>query len=156
MGDRERKVKLRNIMKYLDVKSFDDFKDVFKRMVGEMLENCLEGKIGDKFGYTKYNYRNKNGENSCNGYSKKTLNSSLGEIEIKVSGERDGGQSRLLEKVYAAIDEQTALSELENFDEKLDNNIVRLQYTGMITGLIYRQISNIRKGSEHLFTPQML
>ena len=36
--EQERKENLRNIMKGLDVKIFDDLKDVFKLMVGEMLE----------------------------------------------------------------------------------------------------------------------
>ena len=60
-------------MKGLDVKNFDDLKDVFKMMVGEMLENGLDGELDDELGYTKYDYRNKEGENSRNGYSKKTL-----------------------------------------------------------------------------------
>ena len=34
--EQERKENLRNIMKRLDVKNFDDLKDVFKMMVGEM------------------------------------------------------------------------------------------------------------------------
>ena len=38
--EQERKENLRNIMKGLDVKNFDDLKDVFKMMVREMLENC--------------------------------------------------------------------------------------------------------------------
>ena len=32
-------------MKGLDVKNFDDLKDVFKMMVGEMLENGLNGEL---------------------------------------------------------------------------------------------------------------
>ena len=40
-AEKEHKDNLRNIMKGLDVKIFDDLKDVFKMMVGEMLENCL-------------------------------------------------------------------------------------------------------------------
>ena len=46
-------------MKSLDVKNFEDLKDVFKLMVGEMLENGLEGELDDKLGYTKYDYRHK-------------------------------------------------------------------------------------------------
>ena len=68
-AEKERKENLRNIMKGLDVKNFEDLKDVFKLMVGEMLENGLEGELDDELGYTKYNYRNKEGENSRNGYS---------------------------------------------------------------------------------------
>ncbi len=51
-AEKERKDNLRNIMKGLDVKNFDDLKDVFKMMVGEMLENGLDGEIDDELGYT--------------------------------------------------------------------------------------------------------
>ena len=61
-AEQERKENLRNIMKGLDVKNFDDLKDVFKMMVGEMLENGLDGELDDELGYTKYDYRNKEGE----------------------------------------------------------------------------------------------
>ena len=83
-AEQERKENLRNIIKDLDVKNFEDLKDVFKLMVGEMLENVLEGELDDELGYTKYDYRNNDVDNSRNGYSKKTLKTSFGEIEIKV------------------------------------------------------------------------
>ena len=51
-AEQERKENLRNIMKGLDVKNFDDLKDVFKMMVGEMLENGLDGELDDELGYT--------------------------------------------------------------------------------------------------------
>ena len=51
-AEKERKDNLRNIMKGLDVKNFDDLKDVFKMMVGEMLENGLDGELDDELGYT--------------------------------------------------------------------------------------------------------
>ena len=89
-AEKERKENLRNIMKGLDVKNFDDLKDVFKMMVGEMLENGLDGELDCELGYTKYDYRNKEGNNSRNGYSKKTLKTSFGETEIKVPRDRDG------------------------------------------------------------------
>ena len=89
-AEKERKENLRSIMQGLDVKNFDDLKDVFKLMVGEMLENGLDGELDDKLGYTKYDYHNKKGENSRNGYSKKTLKTSFGETEIKVPRDRDG------------------------------------------------------------------
>ena len=47
-AEQERKENLRNIMKGLDVKNFDDLKDVFKMMVGEMLENGLDGELDDE------------------------------------------------------------------------------------------------------------
>lgn len=89
-AEKERKDHLRAIMQGLDIKSFDDLKDVFKLMVGEMLENGLEGELDDELGYTKYDYRNKSGENSRNGYSKKTLKTSFGETDIRIPRDRNG------------------------------------------------------------------
>ena len=77
--EQERKKNLRNIMKGLKLKNFNDLKDVFKMMVGEMLENGLDRELDDELDYTKYDYRNKEGENSRNGYSKKTLKTSFGD-----------------------------------------------------------------------------
>ena len=103
-AEQERKENLRNIMKGLDVKNFEDLKDVFKLMVGEMLENGLEGELDDELGYTKYDYRNKDGENSRNGYSKKTLKTSFGETEIKVPRDRDGEfEPQLVKKNKATL-----------------------------------------------------
>ena len=61
-AEKERKENLRNIMKGLDVKNFDDLKDVFKMMVGEMLENGLDGELDDELckqcsNYNKFNLR---------------------------------------------------------------------------------------------------
>ena len=55
----ERKENLRNIMRGLDVKSFDNLKDVFKLMVGEMIKNGLDGELDDELGYTNKSRVNK-------------------------------------------------------------------------------------------------
>lgn len=89
-AEKERKESLRNIMQGLDVKNFDDLKDVFKLMVGEMIENGLEGELDDELGYSKYDYRNKAVDNSRNGYSKKTVKSSFGDLELKIPRDRNG------------------------------------------------------------------
>lgn len=72
-AEQERKENLRNIMKGLDVKSFDDLKDVFKMMVGEMLENGLDGELDDELGYTKYDYRNKEAKTAATAILKRHL-----------------------------------------------------------------------------------
>ena len=126
--EKERKDNLRNIMKGMDVKNFDDLKDVFKMMVGEMLENGLDGELDDELGYTKYDYRNKEGENSRNGYSKKTLKTSFGETEIKVPRDRDGEfEPQLVKK------NQTTLT------GDIEEKIISMYAKGMTT----RQISDI-------------
>ena len=131
-AEKERKENLRNIMKGLDVKSFDDLKEVFKLMVGEMLENGLEGELDDELGYTKYDYRNKDGDNSRNGYSKKTLKTSFGETEIKVPRDRDGEfEPQLVKK------NQTTLT------GDIEEKILSMYAKGMTTSDIETHIQDI-------------
>lgn len=131
-AEKERKENLRNIMKGLDVKNFDDLKDVFKLMVGEMLENGLEGELDDELGYTEYDYRNKEGENSRNGYSKKTLKTSFGETEIKVPRDRNGEfEPQLVKK------NQTTLT------GDIEEKILSMYAKGMTTSDIESHIQEI-------------
>lgn len=58
-------------------------------MMGQMLESALDEELEEQFGYSKYNYCNKPTDNSRNGYSKKTLKSSSGEIDISVPRDRN-------------------------------------------------------------------
>lgn len=131
-AEKERKENWRNIMKGLDVKNFDDLKDVFKLMVGEMLENGLEGELDDELGYTKYDYRNKEGGNSRNGYSKKTLKTSFGETEIKVPRDRNGEfEPQLVKK------NQTTLA------GDIEEKILSMYAKGMTTSDIESHIQDI-------------
>ena len=131
-AEKERKENLRNIMKGLDVKNFEDLKDVFKLMIGEMLENGLEGELDDELGYTKYDYRNKSSENSRNGYSKKTLKTSFGETEIKVPRDRDGEfEPQLVKK------NQTTLT------GDIEEKILSMYAKGMTTSDIEMHIQDI-------------
>ena len=131
-AEKERKENLRNIMKGLDVKSFEDLKDVFKLMVGEMLENGLEGELDDELGYTKYDYRHKEGANSRNGYSKKTLKTSFGETENKVPRDRDGEfEPQLVKK------NQTTLT------GDIEEKILSMYAKGMTTSDIETHIQDI-------------
>ena len=131
-AEKERKENLRNIMKGLDVKTFDDLKDVFKLMVGEMLENGLEGELDDQLGYTKYDYRNKTGENSRNGYSKKTLKTSFGETKIKIPRDREGQfEPQLVKK------NQTTLT------GDIEEKILSMYAKGMTTSDIESHIQEI-------------
>ena len=87
---KERKEKLREFLQLLDVEDYSDLRSVFKEMVGEVLENGLEAELDDELGYSKYDYRNKETENSRNGYSRKSVKTSAGPVEIAVPRDRNG------------------------------------------------------------------
>ena len=84
----ERREKLRELLALMEVEDVRDLKSVFKEMVGEVLENGLEAELDDKLGYTKYDCRNKDTDNSRNGHSVKTVKTSAGEVEIAVPRDR--------------------------------------------------------------------
>lgn len=132
VAEKERKENLRNIMKGLDVKNFDDLKDVFKLMIGEMVECGLEGEIEDELGYSKYDYRNKDVENSRNGYSQKKLKTSFGETEIKVPRDRNGE----FEPQLVPKNKTTLAGDIEE-------KILSMYAKGMTTGDIETHIQDI-------------
>ena len=76
-----------------------DLKSVFKEMVGEVLGNVLEAELDDELGYTKYDYRNKETENSRNGHSVKTVKTSAGGVEIAVPRDQNGEFERKSTKI---------------------------------------------------------
>jgi len=89
-----------------------DFSALIKEMMRQMLESVLDGELEEQLGYSKYDYRNKLTDNSRNGYSKKILNSSSGEIDISVPRDRNNGfEPQIIRK------NQTSIS--QDFEEKV-------------------------------------
>lgn len=123
---KERKEKLREFLSLLEVEDMSDLRSVFKDMVGEVLENGLEAELDDELGYSRYDYRNKDTENSRNGYSRKTMKTSAGEVEIAVPRDRNGEfEPRLVKK------NETTLS------GDIEEKIISMYAKGMTTLNIY-------------------
>jgi transposase-like protein len=116
----------------LQCESVADVQELFKDMVAMTLENGLEGELDEELGYTKYDYRNKQTDNSRNGYSEKTLKSSLGEMEIAVPCDRKGEfEPQLVKK------NQTTLS------GDIEEKILSMYAKGMTTADIEAHIRDI-------------
>jgi putative transposase len=89
-----------------------DFSALIKEMMGQMLESALDGELEEQLGYSKYDYRNKSTDNSRNGYSKKTLKSSSGEIDINVPRDRNNEfEPQIIRKHQSSIS--------QDFEEKV-------------------------------------
>lgn len=63
---------------------------MLKDLLGDTLQGMLEAEMDEKLGYSKYDYQNKQTDDSRNGYSKKTVTSSLGEIDLDIPRDRKG------------------------------------------------------------------
>jgi transposase-like protein len=87
---REERKRLLELLQSAGINDVAGVQELFKEMVGTVLESGLEGELEEELGYSKYDYRNKETDNSRNGYSEKTLKSSLGDIDISVPRDRKG------------------------------------------------------------------
>ena len=78
-----RREKLRELLQMANIGSMDDIQNPFKETIAEFMENGLEAEL-DELGYSKYDYKNKDTDNSRNGHSSKTLRTSFGDVEVSV------------------------------------------------------------------------
>ena len=85
-----RKELFRELIAVSGAKTAADAQNLVKEMLSETLEGMLESELDDELGYNRYDYRNKKTDNSRNGYSKKSLATSNGEIELSVPRDRNG------------------------------------------------------------------
>ena len=84
---RENKL-IKELIDQYGVKTTDDIKDMLKDLLGETIQTMLEGEIEEELGYSKYNYEEKDTQNSRNGYSPKSVRSEYGEIELNIPRDR--------------------------------------------------------------------
>ena len=63
---------------------------MLKDLLGDTLQGMLGVEMDEKLGYSKYDYKNKGTDDILNGYSKKTVVSSLGEIDLDIPRDRKG------------------------------------------------------------------
>ena len=84
---RENKL-IKELINQYGVKTTDDIKDMLKDLLGETIQTMLEGEIEEELGYSKYNYEEKDTQNSRNGYSPKSVRSEYGEIELDIPRDR--------------------------------------------------------------------
>jgi putative transposase len=77
---------LRSLIKERGIKDLQGIHELVKELTGSLIQEMLEAELENDLGYSKWDYREKDTTNSRNGYSEKTLKSSLGEIPIKVPG----------------------------------------------------------------------
>ena len=69
----EKKEMLRSLRESYDPQSAEDVQAMLRDLLGDMLQEMLEAEMDDHLGYSKYDYKNKETDDSRNGYSPKTV-----------------------------------------------------------------------------------
>ena len=88
--DPERKAFINSLLEHYQPKDAQDVQDMLKGLLGETLQGMLEAEMDDHLGYSKYDYKNKEKDDSRNGYSPKTVTSSMGTIDLDIPRDRKG------------------------------------------------------------------
>lgn len=129
---KERRKQLLALLQDAGINDVEGVQELFKEMVGTVLQNGLEGELDDELGYSKYDYQNKQTDNSRNGHSEKTLKTSLGDLEISIPRDRKGEFDPQLVKKN-----QTSLS------GDIEEKILSMYAKGMSTSDIESHIRDI-------------
>lgn len=115
-----------------NIGSMDDIQNLFKETIAEFMENGLEAELDDQLGYSRYDYKNKDTDNSRNGHSDKTLRTSFGDVEVSVPRDRKGEfEPKVLKK------KQTSVS------QDIEEKILSMYAKGMTTSDIEAHIQDI-------------
>ncbi|WP_037591725.1 transposase, partial [Sporomusa ovata] len=70
--------------------NMEDVHKLLKSLFKSTLEEMLEAEMDEHLGYQKHDLSGNNSGNSRNGYGKKTLQTELGETELRVPRDRNG------------------------------------------------------------------
>ena len=130
--EQARRAKIRELLELSDITSMEDIQSLFKETIAEFMEKGLDAELEGELGYSKYDYRNKETDNSRNGHSSKTLRTSFGDVEVSVPRDRKSEfEPQLLKKNQASI------------SQDIEEKILSMYAKGMTTGDIEAHIRDI-------------
>lgn len=86
----ERKEFINSLLEHYKPNDARDVQEMLKDLLGDTLQGMLEAEMDEHLGYSRYDYQNKETTDSRNGYSKKTVTSSMGPITLDIPRDREG------------------------------------------------------------------
>ncbi len=95
---------LKNYVKEQNFKSSNDVLTAMKEMFADVLQEALEAEMDAHLGYDRYEISEKSTDNRRNGYSKRTVKSELGNVELNMPEiERESLSHRLYLSISAIL-----------------------------------------------------
>ncbi len=127
----ERKALIQELIAEYNPETATGIQGMLKDLLGDTLQQFLEAELDDELGYSKYDNSNKKTENHRNGHSRKTVTSSMGDIELDIPRDRNGDFEPQIVKKH-----QTDISSIED-------QVLSMYAKGMTTRDISEHLSNI-------------
>lgn len=114
----------------------EEVSEAFKSAFSGVFEQIFQAEIESQLGYSKYDYKSKETENSRNGYSKKRLKSDIaGEFEVNIPRDRNGIYTpQMIEKHQRDI-------------SSIEDKVLSMYAKGMSTSAINSHIEDLYKFS---------
>lgn len=122
---------LRDYIKEQNFKNPDEILSAMKEMFRDVLQEALESEMDTQLGYDKNEVSEKQTRNSRNGYSKKTIKSELGPVELNIPRDRNGEfEPKIITKYQRNI-------------TGIEEKVMALYAAGMTTRDIAEQVKNL-------------
>lgn len=122
------------LREYVKEQKFSNANEVLeglKEMFRDVLQESLEAEMDEALGYDKYNTAAKINDNSRNGYSKKTVKTELGPVQLNIPRDRNGEfEPKIVPKHQRSVN-------------GIEDKILGLYATGMTTRDISEQIKEL-------------
>lgn len=93
----KRKELVKELIKEFDLKDTNDISSMFRELMGDTIQEMLNGEMDETLGYDKYDQSEKNTDNSRNGFSQKNV-----EVNMVIS------RSRFLEIVTVNLNRRSS------------------------------------------------
>lgn len=127
-----RRAKIREFLKDNPLKDGNDINALMRDLMAEILEGSLDAELEEELGYSRYDYKNKETENSRNGFTPKTLRTSYGDLPIDVPRDRAGDFEPQLVKKHQ-----------KNLTQDIEEKIISMYAKGMTTNDIETHIRDL-------------
>ena len=127
-----RRVLIEEFLKENPIRDGSDIQEPMKEMMRRIAETALNAELDEELGYTRYDYRNKETENSRNGHSRKTVHTSQGDMKLNVPRDRNGEFEPVLIKKH-----QNTLT------QDIEAKIISMYAKGMTTGDIETHVKDL-------------
>lgn len=122
---------LRNYVSEQNFKSPNDVLAAIKELFKDVLQEALEAEMDMQLGYDRYDVTEKQTSNSRNGYSKKTIKTELGPVELSIPRDRNGEY------------EPKIVSKYQRNVSGIEEKVIALYAAGMTTRDIAEQVKNL-------------
>lgn len=109
MAQKREKSELRKLIDQRGIKDLAGVQDLVKELTSGLIQEIMDAELEDELGYSKYDYKNKQTDNSRNGHYKKTVASSQGDVELAIPRDRNGDYEPQIVKKH-----QMDISEIED------------------------------------------